>query len=197
MARTIWLWDKADWPSMRQDMENTDWRPFWWEMQMPSHALSPPGFLPSNNSTLDDSGLVPPSLPPSDYFMPLVRILLNDVFHVLAGLNSREAFGPDGIPPILRNCASVLASCLAKLFQLCLSTLTFLLAGSLPTFSFSLKIPPHIFTVIFSLFKVFESISNRKLLKHPSLHNQPIIRCSCGRDAIPGYTATHNYSTPV
>ncbi|XP_045113326.1 uncharacterized protein LOC123505739 [Portunus trituberculatus] len=23
--RTIWLWDKADWPSMKQDIENTDW----------------------------------------------------------------------------------------------------------------------------------------------------------------------------
>ncbi|MPC68000.1 hypothetical protein E2C01_062189 [Portunus trituberculatus] len=23
--RTIWLWDKADWPSMKRDIENTDW----------------------------------------------------------------------------------------------------------------------------------------------------------------------------
>ena len=25
IPRTIWLWDRADWPSMKQDMENTDW----------------------------------------------------------------------------------------------------------------------------------------------------------------------------
>ena len=49
-----------------------------------------------------------------------------DVLHALAGLNPRKAYGPDGLPPIvLRNCASVLAPCLVKLFQLCLSTSTF------------------------------------------------------------------------
>ena len=43
-----------------------------------------------------------------------------------AGLNSRKAYGPDGVPPIvLRNCASVLATLLVKLFQLCLSISTF------------------------------------------------------------------------
>ena len=25
IPRTIWLWDRADWPSMKQDMTNTDW----------------------------------------------------------------------------------------------------------------------------------------------------------------------------
>jgi len=25
IPRTIWLWDRADWPSMKQDMETTDW----------------------------------------------------------------------------------------------------------------------------------------------------------------------------
>ncbi|MPC19980.1 hypothetical protein E2C01_012909 [Portunus trituberculatus] len=30
-------------------------------------------------STLDDSGFVPPSPPPSDYFMPSMKILHNDV----------------------------------------------------------------------------------------------------------------------
>lgn len=25
IPRTIWLWDKANWSSMKQDMENTDW----------------------------------------------------------------------------------------------------------------------------------------------------------------------------
>ena len=45
----------------------------------------------AKNSTLDDSGLVPPS-PPSDYFMLPIKILRNDVFHALAGLNSRKAY---------------------------------------------------------------------------------------------------------
>ena len=80
----------------------------------------------ANNSTLDDSGLVPPSPPPSDYFMLPIKILRNDVFHALAGLNPRKAYGPDGVPPIvLQHCASVLALCLVKLFQLCPSTSTF------------------------------------------------------------------------
>ena len=41
----------------------------------------------AKNSTLDDSGLVPPSPPPSDYFMLPIKILRNDVFHALAGLH--------------------------------------------------------------------------------------------------------------
>ena len=80
----------------------------------------------ANNSTLDDSGLVPPSPLPSDYFMLPNKILRNDAFHALAGLNHRMACGPDGVHPIvLRNCASVLAPCLVKLFELSLSTSTF------------------------------------------------------------------------
>ena len=78
------------------------------------------------NSTLEDSGLVPPSPPPSDYFMLSIRILRNDVFHALTGLNPRKAYGLEGVPSIaLRNCATVLAPCLVKLFQLCPSTSTF------------------------------------------------------------------------
>jgi len=34
----------------------------------------------AENSTLDDSGLIPPSSPPSDYIMPDIKILRNDVF---------------------------------------------------------------------------------------------------------------------
>ena len=84
---------------------------------------------------MDDNGLVPPTPPPSDYIMPFIKILRNDVFHALSGLDPRKAVGPDGVPPIvLKNCASVLAPCLAKLFSLCLS---FLLAGSMLTFSLS------------------------------------------------------------
>ena len=95
----------------------------------------------AKNSTLDDSGLVPPSPPPSDYFMLPIKILRNYFFHALAGLNPRKAYGPDGVLPIvLRNYASVLVPCLVKLFQLCVyQHLPFLLAGSLPTFSLILK----------------------------------------------------------
>ena len=78
------------------------------------------------NSTLDDSGLIPPSPPPSDIIMPLIKITYNEVFYALSGLDSRKACGPDGVPPIvLKNCASVLTPCLVKLFHLCLSTSTF------------------------------------------------------------------------
>ncbi len=39
---------------------------------------------------------------------------------------AQKAYGPNGVPPIvLKNCASVLTSCLVKLFHLCLSTSTF------------------------------------------------------------------------
>ncbi|MPC14194.1 hypothetical protein E2C01_006953 [Portunus trituberculatus] len=60
-------------------------------------------------STLDDSGLVPPSPPPSDYFMSSINILHNDVFHALAVLNPGKAYGPDGVSLIvLKNCACIL-----------------------------------------------------------------------------------------
>ncbi|MPC31523.1 hypothetical protein E2C01_024815 [Portunus trituberculatus] len=78
------------------------------------------------NSTLDDSGLVPPAPPPPDYFINSIKVHRNEFFHALSGINPKKAYGSDGVPPIvLKNCASVLAPCLAKLFQLCLSTSTF------------------------------------------------------------------------
>ncbi|MPC22787.1 hypothetical protein E2C01_015813 [Portunus trituberculatus] len=71
----------------------------------------------AKSSTLDDSGLVPPSPPPSDYFVPTLKVLYYDVFHALAGLNLGKAYEPDGVTPIvLKNCASVFALCLTKLF---------------------------------------------------------------------------------
>ncbi|MPC84926.1 hypothetical protein E2C01_079680 [Portunus trituberculatus] len=85
----------------------------------------------AHNSTLDDSELVSPSPPPSYYFMSTIKILCNDVFHALTGLNPRKDYGPDGVPPIvLKTCASVLAPCLAK---------PFLPVGSSPTFSLFLQ----------------------------------------------------------
>ena len=130
----------------------------------------------ANNSTLDDTGHVPPSPPPSDYFMPVVKILRSDVFHALSGLDFRKAYGPDGIPPIvLKNCASVLAPCLVKLFRLCLSTSTF---PSCWKFAHVQPVPKkgdrsnpsnyRPIALISTLSKVFESILNRKIQKHLS-----------------------------
>ena len=89
----------------------------------------------ADNSTLDDSGLVPPSPPGSDYFMPNIKILGIEVSHALAAFNPRRAYGPDGVPPIvLKNCASVLLLCLVKLFPVYqLSPILF--AGSMPTYN--------------------------------------------------------------
>ena len=54
------------------------------------------------------------------------NILRSDVFRALARLNPQKSYGSDGAPPIvLKNCASELPPCLAKLLHLCLSTLTF------------------------------------------------------------------------
>ena len=41
---------------------------------------------------MDDSGLVPPSLPHSDYFIPNIPILCNDVSHGVAGNPARCVF---------------------------------------------------------------------------------------------------------
>src|ERR1700755_2739043 len=58
--------------------------------------------------------------------MPKIVISSKDVTSAHSELNTKKAYGPDGIPPLfLKTCASELASCLGKLFRLCLSTLTF------------------------------------------------------------------------
>ncbi|MPC47373.1 hypothetical protein E2C01_041117 [Portunus trituberculatus] len=68
----------------------------------------------AKNSTLDDSGLVPPS----DYVMPTIKVLCNDVFHALVGLNPRKAYRPDGVPPlVLKNCASMIAPFLPSIVR--------------------------------------------------------------------------------
>merc|ERR1712035_293843 len=113
------------------------------------------------------------------YIMPFIKILRNDAFYALSGLDPRKAVGPDGVPPIvLKNCASVLAPCLAKLFSLCLSTSTF---PSCWKYAHIQPVPkkgdrsnpsnyrPIALTSCLS--KVFESILNRKILKHLSTHN--------------------------
>ena len=80
----------------------------------------------ATNSNLDDTGHITPTPPPSDYFIPKIKILYYDVFKALSGLDSRKVYGQDGVPPfVLKNCASELAHSLVKLFRLCLSSFTY------------------------------------------------------------------------
>ena len=87
--------------------------------------------------------------------------------------------GPDGVPPIVpQNCAFVLAPCLVKLFQLCLSTFTF---PSCWKFVYIQPVPKEgdrsnptnyrPIALISCLSKVFKSILNKKIHKHLSLLN--------------------------
>ncbi len=58
--------------------------------------------------------------------MPVIKILSNDVFYALSGLNPQKAYVPEWVTPIvLKNCASMLTPCLVKHFRLCLSIYTF------------------------------------------------------------------------
>ncbi len=131
------------------------------------------------NSTLDDSGYVPPTHTPSDSFMPVIKILKSEVFYALSGLNPWKAYEPDGVPPIvLQSCASVLTPCLVKLFRLCLSTSTF---PSCWKYAYVQPVPKkgdrsnssnyRSIALISCLSKAFETILNSKFLKHLSSFN--------------------------
>ncbi|KAL7632739.1 UNVERIFIED_CONTAM: hypothetical protein RMT77_016940 [Armadillidium vulgare] len=133
----------------------------------------------ASNSTLDDSGAVPSPSTPSNSFMPKIVISSKDVTSALSELNTKKAYGPDGIPPlVLKTCASELAPCLGKLFRLCLSTSTF------PSCWKRALIQPvpkngdpsqpsnyHPISLTSVLSKVFESILNRKIWKHLNSSN--------------------------
>ena len=68
-----------------------------------------------NSSSLDDSGLVPPSSP---HIMLEILIFHNDVLLVLPDLNPQKVYKPDGVACIVREkCTPLLVSCLTKLFQ--------------------------------------------------------------------------------
>ena len=133
----------------------------------------------SNNSTLDDSGASPPTLSPSNSFLPTIKILSKDVFSALSGLDPTKACGPDGISPVvLKNCASVLEPCLSKLFRLCLSTQSF---PSCWKFAHVHPVPKkddhsqpsnyRPISLISCLSKVFESVLNRKILRFLESHD--------------------------
>src|SRR6201990_502230 len=111
--------------------------------------------------------------------MPIIRISSKDVTSALSELNTKKAYGPDDIPPVvLKTCASKLAPCLGKLFRLCLSTSTFpscwkrALIQPVPKkgdpFQPSNYRPISLTSV---LSKVFESILNRKIWKHLNSSN--------------------------
>ena len=106
------------------------------------------------------------------------KILRNDVFHALAGLSPRKAYGLDGIPPfVLRNCASVPSHTFSTLS----STSTF---PSYWKFAYIQPVPKkgersnpsnyRPIALISCLSKVFESIINKKILKHLSFQQSSI-----------------------
>src|SRR5678815_1711052 len=92
----------------------------------PSEKANLFGLLFSYNSTLDDSGIPPPTPSPLRFPMSLPVITHDRVHGILRSMNVRKASGPDGIPPrVLRECASELAPVLVQLYSLCLNTNTF------------------------------------------------------------------------
>lgn len=77
---------------------------------------------------LDDSGLIPPSPPPFDCIMPFIKITYNDAAYAVSRLDPQKTCVLGDVPCIIfKNCVSVLAPCLVKLFQNTLSITTSLL----------------------------------------------------------------------
>ncbi len=111
--------------------------------------------------------------------MPVIKIFKSEVFYALSGLNPREAYGPDKVPPVVHKyCASVLTPYLVKLFRLCLSTSSF---PSCWKYAYVQPVPKkgdrsnhstyRPIALISCLSKAFETILNRKFLKHLSSFN--------------------------
>ncbi len=118
-------------------------------------------------------------IPPLTHLCLLSKILKNDVFYVLSGLNTQKAYGPDGVPPIVpKNCAPVLTPCLVKHFRLCLSTSTF---PSCRKYAYIQHVPKkgdrsnstnyRPIALLSCLSKAFETILNKWFLKHLSSLN--------------------------
>ncbi len=111
--------------------------------------------------------------------MPVIKILSNDVFNALSGINPQKDYGPDGVNSIvLENCASVLTPCLVKLFRLHLSTSTFpscwKYAYMHPVSKKGDRSNPSNYrpiALLSCLSKAFETILNRKIHKHLSASN--------------------------
>lgn len=81
------------------------------------------GKLFASNSTLDDRGNAPPTIPRSKSSMPEVRFFERSVRRALLSLDIHKSSGPDGIPSIvLKTCAPELAPVLTRLFRLSYSS---------------------------------------------------------------------------
>ncbi len=110
--------------------------------------------------------------------MPVIKILKNDVFYALSGLNPLKANGPESSSYCSQNCASVLTPCLVKLSRLSLSTSTFLscwkYANIQPVPKKGDRSNPSTYRLIAllsCLSKAFETILNKWFLKHLSRFN--------------------------
>ncbi len=126
---------------------------------------------------MDDSGHIPSTYPPSNSFMPVIKILPIDVSMMilcsLASILRRLMDLMEYLLSFLKNCASVLIPCLVKLFRLCLSTSTF---PSCWKYAYVQPVPkkgdrsnPSKYlpiALLSCLSKAFESIHNRKIQKH-------------------------------
>ncbi|CAK1578452.1 unnamed protein product [Parnassius mnemosyne] len=76
------------------------------------------GSLFASNSTLDDGGKTPPTIPLCECSMPDVLFSQRSVRKALLSLDIQKSSGPDGIPPIvLRTCAPELAPVLTRFFR--------------------------------------------------------------------------------
>ncbi len=138
-------------------------------------SLTLTAVLPSHLSLRLNSTLKLSDYIPSDSFMPVIKILHNDVFYTLSGHSSWKPCGPDGMPPVIfKICASVLTPCLVKLFRLCLSTSTYPSCLKYAKKEWPRKgdrsNPSNYrpIALLSSLSEAFESILNRKIQKHLS-----------------------------
>ncbi|CAK1596057.1 unnamed protein product [Parnassius mnemosyne] len=76
------------------------------------------GSLFASNSTLDDGGKTPPTIPRCECSMPDVLFSQRSIRKALLSLDIQKSSGPDGIPSIvLRTCAPELAPVLTRLFR--------------------------------------------------------------------------------
>ncbi len=67
--------------------------------------------------------------------MPVIKILKNDVFYALSGLNPQKAY-------VLKNCASVLTPAWSNSTVFACQQLPFLPVGSMPTYNLCLRRVP-------------------------------------------------------
>ena len=77
----------------------------------------------ASNSTLDDGGATPPTIPRCDSSLPEIRITQRAVRRELNLLDVHKSSGPDGIPAVvLKTCAPELTPVLTRLYRLSYNT---------------------------------------------------------------------------